>query len=554
MGLFGWLSKTKHPVDVVTPLSPTNTDGAIQVNSGNLSGYYAFNFEIDSTLSDELQMFLRYRDTASFPECDMAIEQIVNEMVIIDGVKPPISLNLDNLPKGYKTIKNRIREEWEKVLDLYKFNDNCHDIIKRWYIDGRIYYYMVIDEKNPKRGILDLRFIDPRKIKKITEIKKELKDGVEIVKGTESYYMFNDNGLQNADKGIKMSPDMIVDVPSGMVDANTGKVISYLFKAIKPVNQLKMMEDALVIYRITRAPERRLFYVDVGNLPAQKAEQYVQNIMNKFRNKVQYDAQTGEIKNSRNYLSMCEDFWIPRREGGRSTEVQTLPAGQNLSEIEDIRYFQNKLYQSLGVPKQRLNPDNNGFQLGRSDNISRDEIIFSKLVQRLRNKFNLMFKIPLKTQLILKNVIKEKDWKNIENHIFFDYIKDNSFEEIKEQELLMDRLNALSQADSYKGTYFSIEWIARHIMRMTDDEWKLMQKQMEAEKKADPEAFGLEGNEGENSDNSEEDSVSDDSREDDDSDEDIDDIDDDSSETEKDSDDESDEDEQEEEVSPRVLI
>lgn len=482
MGLFGWLSGSKKNIKPTAsvPVSPTTNDGSYVINANNLSGYWGYSFDIDAAVTDDFDMILKYRDTASYPTTDEAIEQIIDEMVIVDA-DVPIALNLDNLPKQYNGIKKKIESEWEKILALYHFNRDCHDIIKRWYIDGRIFYYLIIDPENPKKGIQDIRFIDPRKIKKVTEIEKKTKDGIEVISGTKEYYLFNDKGLANADKGIRLSPDCIVDVPSGLVDATSGKVISYLYKAIKPVNQLKMMEDALVIYRITRAPERRLFYIDVGNMPAQKAEQYVSNIMNKFRNRVQYDAKTGEIKNGRNYLSMMEDFFLPRREGGRSTEVQTLQGGTNLSEIDDILFFQNKLYQSLGIPRQRLSGEQNAFQIGKSDNINRDEIVFAKMVHRLRNCFSKFFLIPLKAQLIAKKIITEKDWNVLENGILFDYAKDNYFEELKEQEILTERINLLGQVDGYKGTYFSSEWIVKNVLNLTNEEWKDMQKQMKAE-------------------------------------------------------------------------
>lgn len=488
MALFGWFNRKKHtaqPMEAI-PVSPPS-DGGYVINTGIASGYfnYGYNLEIDSVVKNEFEMILRYRDTAAYPEADTAIEQIISEMFIVDN-EEPIQLNVDNLPKQFKGISKKILEEWENVLELYNFKNACHDIVKRWYIDGRIYYYMTLDTEHPKKGILDIRYIDPRKIKKVIEVIKEQKDGVDVIKGTKEFYLFNDEGLSEATKGVKLSPDCIVDVPSGLIDATSGQVISYLFKAIKPVNQLKMMEDAQMIYRITRAPERRLFYVDVGNMPAQKAEQYVQNIMNKFRNRVQYDAKTGEIKNGRNYLSMMEDFFLPRREGGKSTEIQTLPSASNLSDIGDLMYFKEKVYQSLGVPKQRLNGENNNFQIGKSDNITRDEIIFAKMIHRLRNCFANFFLIPLKTQLISKKIISEKEWEEIRTHLNFQYAKDNYFEEIKEQEILSDRISLLGQVDGYKGTYFSREWIVKHVLNLSDEEWKEMQKQMEKEEALEP--------------------------------------------------------------------
>ena len=361
--MFGFFRKEK-PTISPSPVTPI-VDGSAVIATGNMAGYYGFTFDLDTILRNELQMVNYYREVSTYPDCDTAIEQIVNEAVIVDEAKPPVSINLENLPKEYTKLKKTLQNEFDYILSLYSFNENCHDLFKRWYIDGRLYYFVMIDPKTPKKGILDVKYIDPRKIKKITAVNKEKdENGIDIVKDVEEYYLFNDEGLLNTTQGIKLSPDSIVDVKSGLVDANTGEVISHLFKAIKPVNQLKMMEDALVIYRITRAPERRIFYVDTGNLPPQKAEQYVQNIMNRFRNKVVYDAKTGEVRNNRNYISMMEDFWLPRREGGKATEIVTLPGGSNLSDTGDIEYFQNKLYQSMGVPRNRLAADNI-FALGR---------------------------------------------------------------------------------------------------------------------------------------------------------------------------------------------
>lgn len=477
--MFGFFRKEK-PTISPSPVTPI-VNGSAVVATGNMAGYYGYTFDLDSVLRNELQMVNYYREVSTYPDCDTAIEQIVNEAVIVDEAKPPVSINLESIPKEYERLKNTIQTEFDNILSLYSFNENCHDIFKRWYIDGRLYYFAMIDPKSPKKGIQDVKFIDPRKIKKITAVTKEKDEsGIDIVKDVDEYYLFNDEGLLNTTQGIKLSPDCIVDVKSGLVDANTGEVISHLFKAIKPVNQLKMMEDALVIYRITRAPERRIFYVDTGNLPPQKAEQHVQNIMNKFRNKVVYDAKTGEVRNNRNYISMMEDFWLPRRDGGKATEVVTLPGGANLSETGDIEYFQNKLYQSMGVPRNRLAADNN-FAIGRPTEITREEILFSKFIQRLRNNFNDLFRNTLRIQLIAKNIIKESEWKRLSNHIHFVYQHDNYFEELKRQEVFSEKISQLQNVDQFKGIYFSREWIVKNVLRFTEEEWEGIKKEMDKE-------------------------------------------------------------------------
>ena len=477
--MFGFFRKEK-PTISPSPVTPI-VNGSAVVATGNMAGYYGYTFDLDSVLRNELQMVNYYREVSTYPDCDTAIEQIVNEAVIVDEAKPPVSINLESIPKEYERLKNTIQTEFDNILSLYSFNENCHDIFKRWYIDGRLYYFAMIDPKSPKKGIQDVKFIDPRKIKKITAVTKEKDEsGIDIVKDVDEYYLFNDEGLLNTTQGIKLSPDCIVDVKSGLVDANTGEVISHLFKAIKPVNQLKMMEDALVIYRITRAPERRIFYVDTGNLPPQKAEQHVQNIMNKFRNKVVYDAKTGEVRNNRNYISMMEDFWLPRRDGGKATEVVTLPGGANLSETGDIEYFQNKLYQSMGVPRNRLAADNN-FAIGRPTEITREEILFSKFIQRLRNNFNDLFRNTLRIQLIAKNIIKDSEWKRLNNHIHFVYQHDNYFEELKRQEVFSEKISQLQNVDQFKGIYFSREWIVKNVLRFTEEEWEGIKKEMDKE-------------------------------------------------------------------------
>lgn len=468
---------------VPTPVTPSNNDGSTIVSVGNsamMSGYYQYNFDIDGVVRNDAQMISQYRACASYPDVDTAIEAIVNEAVIVDQSRKPVEINLDELPDEYSAIKQSISDAFEHVLNVLEFNDNCHDIFKRWYIDGKLYYFVVIDPKDPKRGIIDLKYIDPRKIRKVIEYIKENKDGVDVITGQRQYYIFNDQGLINAQNGLKISTDSIINVRSGIIDANSGEVVSYLFKAIKPTNQLKMMEDSLVIYRITRAPERRVFYVDVGNLPGQKAEQYVRNIMNRFRNKVVYDAGTGEIKNNRQYLSMMEDLWLPRREGGKATEITTLPAAQNLSSIEDIEYFQRKLYQALSVPRQRLLADNL-MSIGNNNEITREEVAFSKFVQRLRNRFNVLFKEALRIQLIATKIIRQSDWEIIRNNIYFEYQHDNYFEELKRIDIFNQRMTQLQTADGFKGVYFSKQYITKNVLDMNEEEWNEIKQQIKDE-------------------------------------------------------------------------
>lgn len=488
--IFGYeISKKKDKAPqaaVVTPVTPRDDGASIVYSSdsgsyGAAAGYYGYQFDLDGVVRNESQMINQYRTVACFPEVDGAIEAIINDAVIIEQGRDPVSLNLDGLPKQYHPLRDTIREHFDHVLNVLNFNDNCHDIFKRWYIDGRLYYYVMIDPKNPKKGIVDLKYIDPRKIRKVIEYQRENRNGIDVIVGQKSYYIFNDAGLQSAALGVKLSTDSIINVRSGLVDANTGEVISHLFKGIKPANQLKMMEDALVIYRITRAPERRVFYVDVGNLPGLKAEQYVNNVMNKFRNKVVYDAETGEVKNNRNYMSVCEDFFLPRREGGKATEIQTLPGGQSLNELADVEYFQKKLYQSLNVPRQRLLNDN-VMSIGNPNEVTREELAFAKFIQRLRNRFNVLFKEALRIQLITTNCIRQSDWEKIRNCIYFEYQHDNYFEELKRIEVFNERMTQLQTADGFKGIYFSKEYIVRNILEMTQEEWEEIQQQMKQEK------------------------------------------------------------------------
>ena len=474
---FGFEIKRKEKeLGAVTP--PATDDGTYDISGG---GFYSTILDTDGRSRTEDDLIRRYRDIAIQPECDSAIEDIVSEAIASDERDMCVSIALDNLQVS-ATIKKRIKEEFERILQLLDFNNKAHDIFRRWYVDGRIFYHKVIDSQNPRKGIQQLRYIDPRKIKKVREVQTGKRGQVDVVKKFKEFYIYNQHGHQvnNTSTGVKLTFDSIAYCPSGLIDMHKGTVLSYLNKAIKPVNQLRMIEDSVVIYRISRAPERRIFYIDVGNLPKIKAEQYLKDVMNRYRNKLVYDASTGEIRDDRNHMSMLEDFWLPRREGGRGTEITTLPGGANLGEIDDITYFQRKLYRSLNVPISRLEAEQN-FSLGRSTEITRDELKFTKFVGKLRKKFSVIFNDLLRTQLILTGVIAEEEWKQMSEHIQFDFLQDNNFTELKNAELLKERLEMLSQVENYVGTYFSKEWIKKNVLHLTDDEISEMQKQMDSE-------------------------------------------------------------------------
>ena len=474
---FGFEIKRKEKeLGAVTP--PATDDGSYDISGG---GFYSTILDTDGRSRTEDDLIRRYRDIAIQPECDSAIEDIVSEAIASDERDMCVSVVLDNLQVS-ATIKKRIKEEFERILQLLDFNNKAHDIFRRWYVDGRIFYHKVIDSQNPRKGIQQLRYIDPRKIKKVREVQTGKRGQVDVVKKFKEFYIYNQHGHQvnNTSTGVKLTFDSIAYCPSGLIDMHKGTVLSYLNKAIKPVNQLRMIEDSVVIYRISRAPERRIFYIDVGNLPKIKAEQYLKDVMNRYRNKLVYDASTGEIRDDRNHMSMLEDFWLPRREGGRGTEITTLPGGANLGEIDDITYFQRKLYRSLNVPISRLEAEQN-FSLGRSTEITRDELKFTKFVGKLRKKFSVIFNDLLRTQLILTGVIAEEEWKSMSEHIQFDFLQDNNFTELKNAELLKERLEMLSQVENYVGTYFSKEWVKKNVLHLTDDEIGEMQKQMDSE-------------------------------------------------------------------------
>ena len=480
--IFGFeIKKKKEEKELGSVVSPASDDGSTVISSSAAS-YYGLAIDLEGTVKNENDLIKRYREVAQYPDCDAAIEDIVNEAIVAEDDVPPVALIMDDL-KLSESIKTKFRDEFANILKLYKFDAKGHDIFRSWYVDGRLYYHILIDENKVKDGIVELRYIDPRKIRKIKNIKKDKNNkGVEVVSKIDEYYLYNDKGItESATQGVKLSLDSVIYCGSGLLDANSALMMSHLHKAIKPVNQLKMIEDSLVIYRISRAPERRIFYIDVGNLPKMKAEQYVNDIMNKFRNKIVYDAATGEVKDSRKHLSIMEDFWMPRREGGKGTEITTLPGGQNLGDIADINYFQNKLYASLNVPISRLQPSQ-GFSLGRSTEITRDEIKFNKFVQRLRKKFSELFAEALRIQLITKGIIRVDEWDEIYQDIRFDYQMDNHFSELKNNEIIQQRINALQLIDPYVGRYYSQAFIRKNILMQNEQEIKDIDKEMNAEK------------------------------------------------------------------------
>jgi len=455
-------------------------DGAVAISAGGVYGTYV---DLEGQIRSDSELINKYREMAMQPECDLAVDDIVNEAIVYEEHRYPVSIVLDNL-KQPESVKKKIRDEYDHVMKLLDFNNQGYDIFRRWYVDGRLYYHMIIDEKNPKAGLREIRYIDPRKIRKVREaVKKKDPTGVaQIYTKPNEYYIFSDKGFaKDGAQGLKIASDSVCYVHSGVFDKDGKVVISHLHKAIKPLNQLRMLEDATVIYRISRAPERRIFYIDVGNLPKIKAEQYLREIMQKYKNKLVYDAQTGEIRDDRRFQTMLEDFWLPRREGGKGTEITTLPAGQNLGEIEDVLYFQKKLYKSLNVPISRLESDQ-GFSLGRASEISRDELKFSKFITRLRLRFTHLFDKILETQLLLKGVCTRNEWLQLKEEINYDFISDSHFVELKQSEIMKERMALLSEIDPYVGKYFSINYIRTHVLHQTEDEMKEMDKEMEEDK------------------------------------------------------------------------
>ena len=497
---------------VVSPVPKSEEDSSDYYVS---SGFYGQYVDIDGVFKSEFDLIKRYREMALHPEVDGAIEDIINEAIVSEQNDSPVQIDLENLP-GSDKLKELIRDEFKTVKELMNFDKRCHEILKNWYIDGRIFYHKVIDLKKPEDGLKEVRYIDPLRIKFIRKLRddKSLKGVVERVNNQnpnnvktpeiDEYYLYDPNSAQqknnlgaignqafaNQQKPVKLAPDSVTFCHSGLVDRNKQTILSYLHKSIKALNQLRMIEDSLVIYRLSRAPERRIFYIDVGNLPKIKAEQYLKEVMNRYRNKLVYNASTGEIRDDRKHMSMLEDFWLPRREGGRGTEITTLPGGQNLGELSDIEYFQKKLYRALGVPESRIAGSGEGFNLGRSSEILRDEIKFTKFVGRMRKRFATVFLDMLKTQLILKNIVTPEDWEVLSDHIQFDFVYDNHFSELKEVELINERLGVVAGVDPYVGKYYSLEWVRRNVLKQKHEEIIEIDKQMAQEiedgKIADP--------------------------------------------------------------------
>ena len=497
--LFGFQINRKEGQRGQSPVPPSAED-PVAVAAG---GYYGTYVDTDNSARNEYEMIRRYRDMAIHPEVDSAVDEVVNEFIVSDAYDSPVDINLDNLGVG-AGVKTKIRNEFEYIKRLLNFDNRAHEIVRTWYIDGRLFYHKVIDLDNPRKGITELRYIDPMKIKKVRQkIDNTPKDSLAkaAIKGTAleyeygtfiDYYLYNPKGFykggalgpigdMSLSQGVKMATDSITFCPSGLQDLNKRMTLGFLHKAIKTLNQLRMIEDSIVIYRLSRAPERRIFYIDVGNLPKVKAEQYLRDVMSRYRNKLVYDAQTGEMRDDKKHMSMLEDFWLPRREGGRGTEITTLPGGQNLGELKDVEYFKKKLYNSLNLPPSRLTDDSKGFNLGKTTEVLRDELKFTKFIGRLRKRFSEMFHDMLKTQLILKGVISPEDWDDMKEHIQYDYLFDNHFNELKEIEMMNQRMMTVSQMDPFVGKYFSVEYIRRHVLNQKDTEYKDIDKQMRAE-------------------------------------------------------------------------
>jgi hypothetical protein len=482
MQLFGFeIKKTSAELEDrenLQAIVPVNQEEAVtEIAPG---GMYGTHLDLDATAKSEGDLVTRYREMVMQPECDAAVEDIINDAIIMENNAYPVEMVLDetNLPSRVKKI---VREEFDNVLSLLDFRNKGYEIFRRWYVDGRIYYQIVIDKDKPREGIKELRYVDPRKIKKMREqVEKKDPTGLTEYPRVKEFYLYNPKGMVNQQQGVKIAPDSICYVPSGLVDARNKMTLGYLHKAIKPINQLRMLEDAVVIYRLSRAPERRIFYIDVGNLPKAKAEQYLRDMMVKHKNKLVYDANTGEVRDDRRHMTMLEDFWLPRREGGRGTEITTLPGGQNLGEMDDVLYFQKKLLKSLNVPVSRMEAEVN-FNIGRSTEISRDEIKFQKFINRIRNKFVSLFDNLLEIHLALKGVMTRSEWDEVKNSITYNFANDNHFQELKQAEIMSERLRLLGEVDPLVGKYFSLSWVRKNVLRMTEDEIIAINKEIEVE-------------------------------------------------------------------------
>ena len=486
--LFGFEIKKKATDVVEIPsFSPVESDdGALTVSAGGAYGTY---LDLEGSAKNEAEIVAKYREMSLQPECEQAIDEIVNEAIVKDGNKAIVDINLDDLDdiNVPEKIKAMISDEWNTVSELFNFNNYGYEIFRRWYIDGRMYYHIMIDETNPRLGIQELRYIDPRKIRKVRNMRRERRGNIFVNVIAGEFYMYTERGFRGSsmtgmeNQGLRIAKDSIVQITSGLTDKDNKMVLGFLHKAIKPMNQVRMLEDATVIYRISRAPERRIFYIDVGSLPKMKAEQYVKDMMTRHKNRLVYDATTGDVRDDRKFMTMMEDYWLPRREGGRGTEISTLPSGQNLGELSDVRYFEKKLYKSLNVPMSRLDSESAGFGLGRSAEITQDELKFQKFIARLRLRFSQLFLDTLEKQLILKGILTLEDWSEYKNKILFNFNTDNYFAELKDAEILRERIATLQQVQPYIGMFYSQEWVKKNILQQSDDDINAMVKQMSGE-------------------------------------------------------------------------
>ena len=486
--LFGFEIKKKATDVVEIPsFSPIESDdGALTVSAGGAYGTY---LDLEGSAKNEAEIVAKYREMSLQPECEQAIDEIVNEAIVKDGNKAIVDINLDDLDdiNVPEKIKVMISDEWNAVSELFNFNNYGYEIFRRWYIDGRMYYHIMIDETNPRLGIQELRYIDPRKIRKVRNMRRERRGNIFVNVIAGEFYMYTERGFRGSsmtgmeNQGLRIAKDSIVQITSGLTDKDNKMVLGFLHKAIKPMNQVRMLEDATVIYRISRAPERRIFYIDVGSLPKMKAEQYVKDMMTRHKNRLVYDATTGDVRDDRKFMTMMEDYWLPRREGGRGTEISTLPSGQNLGELSDVRYFEKKLYKSLNVPMSRLDSESAGFGLGRSAEITQDELKFQKFIARLRLRFSQLFLDTLEKQLILKGILTLEDWSEYKNKILFNFNTDNYFAELKDAEILRERIATLQQVQPYIGMFYSQEWVKKNILQQSDDDINAMVKQMSGE-------------------------------------------------------------------------
>ena len=473
-------SQEKSNANIPAFSLPENEDGAMMVSGAGAYGSY---MDMEGQFKSEIDLIMKYREMSQVSDCEIAIDNIVNEAIVQDGTSPPVNIVLDQTSLT-ESIKRKVRDEFTKVLDLLNFNNYGHDIFRRWYVEGKIYYHIMIDENNPQLGIVELRSLDSTKIKKVKHVKQEKVAEKKVEVSLNPMYSYNEAGLDSkTGNGVMISGDSIAYATSGILNANKKQVLSYLHKAIKPLNQLKMVEDAIVIYRISRAPERRIFYIDVGNLPKIKAEQYIRDIMTRYKNRLVYDSDTGEIKDDRRHQSMLEDYWLPRREGGRGTEITTLPGGENLGQLDDVEFFQNKLYKALHVPVSRLEADS-GFSLGRESEITRDELLFSKFIQKLQTRFSHVFDEIMEKQLILKNIMTAAEWSKIRDKVHYRFEKDHYYTEFKQQETLSQRIDLARNMEDLVGEYYSKEWFRKNILRQSQDEVEMIDSQIEKEKAA----------------------------------------------------------------------